>query len=77
EQGNDQSISSNGDIFRLDQMKPSGKPWSIDYGINWEAKLLAEKNGDDSWILRDIVSNPNQFSDSSSVPSGSSNGYNT
>ncbi|MGB3262337.1 MAG: alpha/beta fold hydrolase, partial [Microcoleus sp.] len=57
-QAKDKNTSSLGDIFGLDKMNSSEKPWVIDYGINWEAKLIAQTKGDGSWILKDIVPNP-------------------
>ncbi|MEG5060937.1 CHAP domain-containing protein, partial [Microcoleus sp. A2-C5] len=51
----DKTVSSNGDIFGLDRMNSSGKPWNIDYGNQWEAKLIPQKKGDNSWVLKDVV----------------------
>jgi pimeloyl-ACP methyl ester carboxylesterase len=52
-EANDKQSDSNGDIFGLDRMNSSAKPWNIDYSTNWEAKLIPEESNG-SWILRDI-----------------------
>jgi len=56
-EANDKTVSSKGDIFGLDRMNSSGKPWNIDYGNKWEAKLSPKKSGN-SWFLDKIESNP-------------------
>jgi len=70
EEANDKTVSSNGDIFGLDRMNSSGKPWVIDYGSKWEAKIEAkQENG--RWIpIKIIPETP------IAIESGSSHGAN-